>query len=276
MLAYMSHLTARNESSYRIHIISAVQTRIGHHSFFFEYIVHIHLKEIKVPRLAPSTVLLISFILILIPNIITMSASSFLGRIFRPFTAGTARFSPSEAGRPEIPDSAQKCVVAAGCFWGVEHMYRKEFTGKGLIDARVGYIGGHTESPTYVDVCRGRSGHAEALLVFYDPGQLSYRQLIEFFYQMHDPTTVNRQGPDVGTQYRSGIFYYDHEQKEIAQKVTDQVQKQWWKNGKIATQILPAGDWWNAEDYHQRYLDANPGGYECPSHVLRKFEPLQD
>jgi peptide-methionine (S)-S-oxide reductase len=106
---------------------------------------------------------------------------------------------------------------------------------------------------------------AEALQVVFDPEQLTYRQLIEFFYKMHDPTTKDRQGPDTGTQYRSGIFYHDEEQEKIAKDVTEKVQKEWWKNGKVVTEILPAGQWWNAEDYHQLYLDKNPGGYECPS-----------
>jgi len=125
-------------------------------------------------------------------------------------------------------------------------------------------------------VCSGRTGHAEALQIVYDPAKVSYRQLVEFFYRMHDPTTRDRQGPDAGTQYRSGIFYHDEEQKKEAEDVTKKVQQQWWKNGKVVTQILPAGEWWDAEAYHQLYLDNNPGGYECPSHFLRKFPPLQD
>jgi peptide-methionine (S)-S-oxide reductase len=109
------------------------------------------------------------------------------------------------------------------------------------------------------------STDAEALQVVFDPEKVSYRQLIEFFYKMHDPTTLNRQGGDSGTQYRSGIFFHDEEQEKIAKDITNKVQKEWWKNGKISTQILPAGQWWDAEDYHQLYLDKNPGGYECPS-----------
>jgi methionine-S-sulfoxide reductase len=135
---------------------------------------------------------------------------------------------------------------------------------------------------------------AEALQVTFDPAQVTYRQLIEFFYKMHDPTTIDRQGPDSGSQYRSGIFYYDEEQKNIAEEVTKLANEKWWK-GKIVTQILSAGEWWDAEDYHQRYLDhtpgmfsdiqlallhprsmlTSPGGYECPSHYLRKFPPLE-
>lgn len=105
---------------------------------------------------------------------------------------------------------------------------------------------------------------AEALQVVFDPSQVSYRTLIEYFYKMHDPTTANRQGPDTGSQYRSGIFYHSDEQKQVAEDVTKKASEQWWKGG-IVTEVLPAGEWWDAETYHQLYLDINPGGYECPS-----------
>jgi len=115
---------------------------------------------------------------------------------------------------------------------------------------------------------------AEALQVVYDPKKVSYRTLLEFFYKMHDPTTPDRQGPDRGSQYRSGIFYHDDEQEKVAREVTKKVQEQWWKQGKVVTEILDAKKdangnevrpWWDAETYHQLYLDKNPGGYECPS-----------
>lgn len=175
-----------------------------------------------------------------------------------------------------VPEGAQKATVAAGCFWGVEHIYRKHFDGKGLIDARVGYIGGDVKSPSYRSVCTGNTGHAEALQIIYDPQKITYRELIEFLYRMHDPTTADRQGPDTGSQYRSGIFYHDEEQKRVAEEVTKQANEKWWK-GKIVTQILPAGEWWDAEDYHQKYLqpENNPNGYQCPSHFLRNFPPLE-
>ena len=154
-------------------------------------------------------------------------------------------------------------------------MYRKNFDGKGLLDARVGYVGGDSQNPSYRAVCTGRTGHAEALQIFFEPDKLSYRTLIEFLYKMHDPTTANRQGPDVGTQYRSAIFYHNEEQEKEARNITKLVGEQWYKK-PISTEILPAGEWWDAEDYHQRYLDVNPGGYECPSHFIRSFPPLQD
>lgn len=174
------------------------------------------------------------------------------------------RLTPDTSAQNFPPNSAL-CTVAAGCFWGVEHMFRHQFAGKGLLQARVGYIGGDVDSPSYRAVCSGRTGHAEALQVAFDPDKVSYRQLLEFFYKMHDPTTSNRQGPDVGSQYRSGIFYHDAEQEKIAREVTEKVDKEWWTKGTVCTEILPAGQWWDAEDYHQRYLEANPGGYECPS-----------
>ncbi|KAK2757032.1 Peptide-methionine (S)-S-oxide reductase [Arachnomyces sp. PD_36] len=217
-----------------------------------------------------------------------------MARLLRPFTTSTSlSLNPesSNAAR-NIPDSAQRAVVAAGCFWGVEYHYRKKFgNGRGLLDAKVGYTGGDTESPSYRGVCTGRTGRmlsptqtpllmnpmnqieanlppfnpdAEALLVIFDPSIVSYRQLIEFFYRMHDPTTANRQGPDVGTPYRSAIFTQNEEQRRIAEDITKRVEAEWWKK-PVTTAIEPAGPWWNAEDYHQEYQDRNPGGYECPS-----------
>jgi len=198
---------------------------------------------------------------------------TFLQRLLRPFTTSTS-LSLAPAGPISSPSGSEKATIAAGCFWGVEHMFRKEFKGKGLYDARVGYIGGDTSSPSYRSVCSGDTGHAEALQVTFDPSQVTYRTLLEYFYRMHDPTTFNRQGPDSGSQYRSGIFYHSPEQEEIARDVTKKVNEKWWK-GKVVTQILPAGEWWDAEDYHQKYLDVNPGGYECPSHFLRSFPSLE-
>ncbi|KEZ45898.1 putative peptide methionine sulfoxide reductase [Scedosporium apiospermum] len=174
-----------------------------------------------------------------------------------------------------IPEGAEVATLAAGCFWGVEHLYVKNFGhGKGLLDTRVGYIGGATDSPTYKIVCSGATGHAEATQLIFDPKIVSYRDLLLFFYRMHDPTQLNRQGPDVGTQYRSAIFYNSPEQEAIAREVTEAVGKKWWTGGKIATEIVKAGRWYDAEEYHQLYLDRNPGGYECPSHFVRDFPPL--
>ncbi|KAL1999588.1 hypothetical protein VTN02DRAFT_4300 [Thermoascus thermophilus] len=176
-----------------------------------------------------------------------------------------------------MADNAQKATFAAGCFWGVEHLFRKHFgQGKGLLDAKVGYSGGQTESPTYKIVCSGTTGHAESLQVTFDPSVVSYRQLLEFFYRMHDPTTLNRQGGDIGTQYRSAIFTHNEEQEKIAKEVTEKVGKEWYQGQPITTQIVPAGQWWDAEEYHQLYLKKNPDGYECPAHFVRNFPPLSE
>lgn len=115
---------------------------------------------------------------------------------------------------------------------------------------------------------------AEATQIVYDPNRITYRQLLEFFYRMHDPTTPNQQGPDRGSQYRSAVFFHDPEQERVAREVTKKVSEQWW-GGKVVTEILPAGQWWDAEEYHQLYLDKNPSGYECPSHFLRTFPDLK-
>ncbi|KAI9850017.1 MAG: Peptide-methionine (S)-S-oxide reductase [Thelocarpon superellum] len=210
-----------------------------------------------------------------------MSASMplFLTRLFRPFTSSTRLGlnpdgSSASATASTMPEGAEKATVAAGCFWGVEHIFRKHYDGKGLLDAKVGYIGGDTKNPSYRAVCSGRTGHAEALQIIFDPTRVSYRELLELFYKMHDPTTKNRQGGDAGTQYRSGIFYHDAEQEKVARDVTERVQKEWWRAGSISTEIAPAGEWYDAETYHQLYLDKNPGGYECPAHYVRSFPPL--
>ncbi|SLM37724.1 peptide-methionine-s-oxide reductase [Lasallia pustulata] len=202
---------------------------------------------------------------------------NFVSRLFRPFTSTTRMGLNPDGAAQNFPPNAQKCTVAAGCFWGVEHLYRKHFDGKGLLDARVGYIGGDTKSPSYRAVCSGRTGHAESLQITFDPTLVTYASLLEFFYKMHDPTTANRQGADAGTQYRSAIFPHDAEQEKVARDVTDRAQKQWWKSGRITTEIRrmdPVKDWFDAESYHQLYLENNPGGYECPAHYVRGFPPL--
>ncbi|KAI6250970.1 putative peptide methionine sulfoxide reductase [Erysiphe necator] len=167
------------------------------------------------------------------------------------------------------PEGAKKAIFAAGCFWSVEKYFRDEFTDKGLYDIRVGYIGGHTSNPTYATVCTGRTGFAEAILISFDPNILKYVQLVELFYAIHNPTKKNEQGFDIGTQYRSAIFYYDKEQEETARDVTERANRQWWSD-EIVTEILPAGEWWDAEDYHQQYFVKNPDTkYQCTSHYYR-------
>ena len=146
----------------------------------------------------------------------------------------------------------EKATFAAGCFWGVEVEFRNR---PGVKDAQVGYIGGETSEPTYKDVCSGRTGHAEAVEVTFDPGEVSYGELVDSFWGLHDPTQVNRQGWDVGTQYRSAIFVHSPEQEREALASKERAQERLRK--PIATQIAPAETFWPAEEYHQQYLVKN-------------------
>jgi len=146
-----------------------------------------------------------------------------------------------------------EATFAAGCFWGVEVRFRCL---PGVIDAEVGYAGGSTEEPTYRRVCSGRTGHAESVRVVYDPQRITYEQLLEAFWGMHDPTTPNRQGPDVGSQYRSVIFYHSEEQEEAALASRAALEGGGKYEGRgIVTEIVPAGRFWRAEEYHQRYFE---------------------
>ena len=146
----------------------------------------------------------------------------------------------------------EKATFAAGCFWGVEAAFRQV---KGVAGTRVGYIGGTVQSPTYRDVCTGATGHAEAVEVQFDPHQVSYEQLLGVFWANHNPTTLNRQGPDVGTQYRSAIFYHSPAQRDAALVSKEQLTASGKYQYPIVTQIAPAGEFYQAEDYHQQYLE---------------------
>ena len=146
----------------------------------------------------------------------------------------------------------QKATFAAGCFWGVEAAFRQV---PGVVDAAVGYTGGKLPNPTYEDVCTDRTGHAEAVQVEFDPAKVSYDRLLDVFWENHDPTTKNRQGPDVGTQYRSAIFYHDAEQERAAKDSIVHQAKSGRFRRPIVTEIVPAAEFWRAEEYHQRYLE---------------------
>ena len=150
-----------------------------------------------------------------------------------------------------------KATFAAGCFWGVEELFRKV---KGVSSTMVGYTGGAFENPTYEDVCSSTTGHAEAIQVEYDPSITSYEELLMIFWSNHDPTTLNRQGPDVGEQYRSAVFYHTQEQESVAQKMKEKLQDEAMKRfGKeIVTEIKPVSTFYKAEEYHQKYLEKNP------------------
>jgi peptide-methionine (S)-S-oxide reductase len=145
-----------------------------------------------------------------------------------------------------------KATFGVGCFWGVESAFREV---KGVTDAAVGYMGGTLANPSYQDVCTDRTGHAEVVQLDYDPAQIRYEELLRVFFDIHDPTTLNRQGPDFGKQYRSVIFFHDAEQERAAQKMKDELDRTGRFPRKIVTQIVPAADFWRAEEYHQRYFE---------------------
>ena len=161
------------------------------------------------------------------------------------------------------PAQLKKATLAGGCFWGVEELLRKM---PGVTETIVGYTGGSVKNATY----QNHEGHAEAVEITYDPARISYEEILEFFFKLHDPTTVNRQGNDIGTSYRSAIFFHDDEQRQIAEKVKAKVDKSGaWKR-PVVTEIVPAREFWTAEDYHQDYLQKTPNGYTC--HYVRKID----
>jgi peptide-methionine (S)-S-oxide reductase len=153
----------------------------------------------------------------------------------------------------------ETATFGAGCFWGVEETFRQI---PGVVDTAVGYLGGRTENPTYKDVCTDKTGHAEVVQVTYDPAQVNYERLLDVFWSAHDPTTLNRQGPDVGTQYRSAIFFHSPEQERIAQSSKEQMQASGKFRRPLVTEITPASTFYRAEDYHQKYL-AKRGMSHC-------------
>ena len=156
-------------------------------------------------------------------------------------------------------DRHETAIFGAGCFWGVEEAFRRI---EGVVDATVGYAGGHAESPTYREVCSGSTGHAEVVQVTFDPARVSYRDLLDAFWSLHDPTQVNRQGPDVGSQYRSLILAVSPEQEAAARESNAALEASRRFPRPIATAIEPAGPFWPAEEYHQRYLEKR-GIWSC-------------
>ena len=156
--------------------------------------------------------------------------------------------------------TTERAILAGGCFWGVQDLLRRY---NGVISTRVGYTGGQNTHPTY----RNHPGHAEAIEVIFDPAQISYREILEFFFQIHDPSTVNRQGNDIGTSYRSAIFYLSDAQKRVAEETIADVDASGLWPGKVVTEVVPASEFWEAEPEHQDYLERIPNGYTC--HYVR-------
>lgn len=162
-------------------------------------------------------------------------------------------------------------TLAAGCFWGVERVFAKQLKGKGLVDVKVGYANGYenVSKVNYEVVCSGKAKYVESIQLSYEPSQLKLEEILKLFFLMHDPTTVDKQGNDIGIQYRSAIYYHYPQENEIAEKVKQEMNKIWYPKDKIATIIEPIKVWVDAEDYHQEYLDKNPNGYHCSTHFIR-------
>jgi peptide-methionine (S)-S-oxide reductase len=177
-----------------------------------------------------------------------------------PMRVPEHHFVNGRALSPPYPDGLEQAIFGLGCFWGAE---RKFWEADGVWVTAVGYAAGVTPNPSYEEVCSGRTGHAEVVLVVYDPAKVSYEELLRIFWESHDPTQGMRQGNDVGTQYRSGIYVTSDEQRALAEKSRDEYQERLGAAGygEITTEILPAPPFYFAEDYHQQYLAKNPGGY---------------
>ena len=178
-------------------------------------------------------------------------------------------FRPAEKAPDKVAakPATEEAIFAGGCFWGVEHHFEQV---DGVISATSGYTGGRVKNPTYRQICTGRTGHAEAVRVVFDPSKTSYEELSRLFFEIHDPTQLNRQGPDVGTQYRSVVFYKDDEQKRIGTQLITRLRN----NGySVVTQLLPASEFYEAEEYHQDYMEKNPNRPTCHVRVRRFDRP---
>lgn len=202
-------------------------------------------------------------------EIVCAKCGAHLGHVFEGegFTDKNVRHCVNSISMNFIPAEEtmkeEKAYFAGGCFWGTEYYLQKTM---GVVEAHVGYMGGHTANPTYKQVCSGTTGHVETVEVVFDPAKTTYEELTKFFFEIHDPTQVDRQGPDVGEQYRSVIFYVDEEQKKTAEKLIKILKG---KGLKVATKLEKAGTFWPAEDYHQDYYDHNGKLPYCHVYIKR-------
>ncbi len=184
------------------------------------------------------------------------------GRDHYDFAVPSTHFVTGRPITPPFPDNIRTAIFGLGCFWGAEEVFWQT---EGVWTTAVGYAGGFSAHPSYEEVCSGQTGHTEAVLVGYDPALVGFDRLVATFFEVHDPTQGYRQGNDVGTQYRSAIYYTDDEQRKIAEKATDAFARtlQAQGYGAVTTEIAPAGEFYYAEGYHQQYLAKNPNGYRC-------------
>jgi len=166
----------------------------------------------------------------------------------------------NDAAAQDSTAKMETAVFGGGCFWGVEHLFGRV---PGVVRTKAGFMGGTVANPNYKRVCGGDTNHAEVVSLQYDPAKITYRKLAEFFFEIHDPTTPNRQGPDAGTQYRSVIFYCSDAQKQVAQEIIEQLDKSGKFKRHIVTQIVPTSQFWPAEEYHQKYFQKNPDKASC-------------
>ena len=198
------------------------------------------------------------------PATVPSPAEALPGRPDRIMTPGSHTILGTPLAGP-WPDGTKTAIFGLGCFWGAEKAFWQM---PGVVTTAVGYAGGSTPNPTYSEACSGKTGHAEVVLVAFDPAVVTYEQLLQTFWEQHDPTQAMRQGNDVGSQYRSIILTADDEQRRVAESTRDAFQANLSASdyGTIVTEIAPAGPFYYAEDYHQQYLDKNPRGY-CPNHA---------
>lgn len=198
-------------------------------------------------------------------EILCANCGGHLGHVFlgERFTRKNTRHCVNSVSLKFVPiEKTERAIFASGCFWGTEYHFQRT---RGVLETSVGYTGGHVQKPTYKQVCSGTTGHAEAVEVIYDPSLVSYETLAKLYFETHDPTQVNRQGPDVGEQYRSEIFYLDENQKKTAEKLIALLEA---KGLDVATRVTKAGTFWKAEDYHQDYYMKKNGAPYC--HIYTK------